>query len=264
MNDTAQNDGDARSLAPPNALARARTELRKLLTLRGTYLVAGLAVLVPVLATGLRVGLPGEDPAVEFPTVADRLELLGGSLPVDVLYLALGAMLTAGEWRHRTATPTFLAEPRRWRVVAAQVGVAALVGAVVGTVTTATVRLTATVVLTVRDAPTEFGPDQWATMLGAVIGATGAAVVGAGLGAVVRNPALTAVAVAAGGPMLQMIVGLLSTGVGEALSLPLAMERLVVEDGSSPLQLAGFLTLAGWMAVAVTLGMRRTATADIN
>lgn len=245
----------------PGLLAQLGVELRKLTTLRGTYMVAALAVLVPVATTALRIGT--EDPNVEFPTAVSRLELLGGTIPVNVLFVGLGALLTAGEWRHGTAVPTFLAEPRRWRIVVTQVGVAALVGTVVAAATTAAVRLTAHVGLVAWDAPTGIGADQWPTMLGAVIGGVAMTVIGAGLGAVLRNPALTAVAVGAGGLVVEMLFGFMSSGLGEALSLPLAVQRLVVEDGSDPLQIEGLLTLAGWAAATLAIGIRRTATADI-
>jgi len=238
-----------------------RVEARKLLTLRGTYVVAGLTVLVPAIITAVRIGT--EDPNVEFPTTASRLELLGGSLPFNALFVGLGALLTAGEWRHGTAVPTFLAEPRRWRVVTAQVAVAGLAGTVVATLTAAAIRVTAHLGLVAWDSPTGFGADQWPTMLGVVLGGVAMTVIGAGLGAVLRNPALTAVAVGAGGLVVEMLFGFFSSGLGEALSLTLAVQRLVVEDGQGPLEIEGLFTLAGWAAATLAVGIRRTATADI-
>lgn len=125
---------------------------------------------------------------------------------LNVLFVALGALLTAGEWRHRTTTPTFLDQPRRWRVVATQLGVAALVGTVVATASAVAGRVTTGVALGQRDAPTDFGADEWTTMIGVVLsGALGAAL-GAGCGAVLRNPALATVAVAAGGDQAAAVV----------------------------------------------------------
>lgn len=239
-------------------------ELRKLLTVRGTFVVGLLAVALSVAITGLRLGLPGEDPAVEFPTPESRLDILGMPVMLNVLFVALGAMATGAEWRHGTVTPTFLAQPRRWRVVAAQLGVAALLGTVLAAASAGAVRVTAAVALHLRGAPTGFGSDEWTTMLGVVLTGTLGAVLGAGCGAMLRNPALATVAVAAGGTILELVAGLLSDGFGDALSIPVALQRLVGDEGQGPLQLAGVLTLAGWVAVATALGIRRTATADVT
>jgi ABC-2 type transport system permease protein len=249
---------------PPGVLTSTTVEMRKLLTLRGTYLVAGLAVVLSAVVTGLRLGLPGEDPAVEFPTAESRLDILGMPVMLNVLFVALGAMLTAGEWRHRTATPTFLVQPRRWRVVTSQLAVAAFVGTVVAAASAAAVRVTAGVALSLRDAPTDFGSDQWTTMLGVVLAGTLGAALGAGCGAIFRNPALAAVVVAAGGTIVGLVASILSEGLGEALSVPVALGRLVGDEGHGPLQLAGVLGLAGWTAAAAILGIRRTAAADIT
>jgi ABC-2 type transport system permease protein len=245
----------------PSLVAQARVELRKLLTLRSTYIVAAMTVLLAAATTAGRIAT--EDPNVELPTATNRLELLGGTELISVLFVGLGALLTASEWRHHTAVGTFLAEPRRWRIVTTQVAVATIAGAIVAVAATAAIRLTAHIGLAAWDAPTSFGPDQWPTMAGAVLGSVAMTTIGAGLGTVLRNPALTAVAVGTGGLLIEMLFGFISTGLGEALSLPLAIQRLVVEDGSNPLQIEGLLTLTGWAAASLAAGIHRTTTADI-
>lgn len=248
----------------PGLVGGAGVELRKLLTVRGTFVVAALVLLLSALITGLRLGLPGEDPAVEFPTPDSRLDILGMPIMFNVLFVALGAMLTGAEWRHRTATLTFLVEPRRRRVVATQLGVAALVGTVVAGVSAVVVRGAAAIALTLRDAPTTFGADEWPTMLGVVLAGTLGAVIGAGFGAVLRNPALAAVSVAVGGTMLGLVTGLVSEDLGDAISVQVALGRLVGDEGEGPLQLAGIVTLVGWATLAGAVGTRRTDTADVT
>ena len=255
--------GDGGFLERPGGRGAVAVELRKLLSLRGSWVMVALGVLIPVAVAALRLGLPGEDPGVEFPTADSRLEVLGMPIMVNVVFVALGAVLTAGEWRHRTATTTFLAEPRRWRVVAAQLAVAGLVGTVTGALAAGAVRATAAVTLSLRDAPTGFGADQWATMAGVALAGGAGALIGAGAGAVLRNPALAAVVVAAGGPLVDLAAGTLSEGLGDALSIPGALERLVGDTGG-PLQAAGLATLAGWAVGAAALGTYRTARADVT
>ena len=57
----------------------------------------------------------------------EQLALRRQATNATVLFLILGIIGMTQEYRHRTATPTFLTEPRRWRVVAAKLVAYALV-----------------------------------------------------------------------------------------------------------------------------------------
>ena len=52
-----------------------------------------------------------------------------------LLALVLGVLIITGEYRHKTVTPTFLAEPRRGRVVTAKLGIGFGAGIVMGALT---------------------------------------------------------------------------------------------------------------------------------
>ena len=61
------------------------------------------------------------------PSAATMLALLGTL--VSLLLIAVGVLSTAGEWTHGTVQTTFLAVPRRGRVLAAKYAGTALLGA---------------------------------------------------------------------------------------------------------------------------------------
>jgi ABC-type transport system involved in multi-copper enzyme maturation permease subunit len=102
--------------------ALVRAEWTKLFTTRvwiglllgSCVLVAGFAVLLTSFAGNPESGLP--------PVGSETYEELAMAVTanVTVLFLILGIIGMTQEYRHRTATPTFLTTPRRGRVVIAK------------------------------------------------------------------------------------------------------------------------------------------------
>lgn len=114
-----------------------RAELLKLLTTRlwwGMAIAvllagAGLALLFGLLLTGafgdpVELGLVAGDAT----TTANTVYTAGLQLGY-LLLLTIGVIQVGSEYRHRTITATFLAEPRRARVMAAKVVALLLIGA---------------------------------------------------------------------------------------------------------------------------------------
>ena len=109
-----------------------RAEWTKLFTTRvwiglllgACLMVAGFSFLITGFAGSTQNGQPGLPPVgdPQFEQVAFAV-----STNATVLFLILGIIGMTQEYRHRTATPTFLTEPRRWRVVAAKLGAYTLV-----------------------------------------------------------------------------------------------------------------------------------------
>lgn len=241
-----------------------KAELLKLLGIRSTWWLALATVLLPAIIVSLRIGLPFEDPVVEFASLADRLGLLAVQTNGSWMFVALGALLTAGEWRHRSATTTFLVQPRRLRLLISQIVVSTATVAITAVLGAGLVRVVAEVLLAWKGAPHSFGADQWSTMIGAVLASALFGAIGAALGAVVRNAALAAVAVAAGSPLLDFLTGLFGEGVADTISLTRAAERIAGDEGVNPLQLTGFTTLAAWLLVTALVAGWRTGRADIT
>lgn len=112
-----------------------KAELRKLFYQRSTYgLILGTMVL-SVLGTAFspyamtRISKGGPMLPLSSPDVVDSVysKSLGGYIFV----LIIGVLMMAGEFHHHTAVATFLASPRRSRVLAAKLGVAAVIGALI-------------------------------------------------------------------------------------------------------------------------------------
>ncbi len=142
--------------------------------------------------------------ALAFVPLSLALAVTGGTDPLDsadgvrhamsaassgaVLLLVIGILGMAGEFRHGTATATFLISPDRRRVVAAKLVAAALVGACVAVAAAALTLAIGLPWLSAEDvSPTAYTADIVAALLGSFAATVLAAVVGVGFGALVRN-----------------------------------------------------------------------------
>jgi ABC-2 type transport system permease protein len=142
--------------------------------------------------------------ALIFVPVGVALAVTGGTDPLDsaagvrhvmaaassgaVLLLVIGILMTAGEFRHGTATSTFLISPDRRRVIGAKLAAAAVVGAAIAV---AAALLTLAIGLPWLSAKGVSASAYSSDLALALLGSFGAtvlgAVVGVGFGALVRN-----------------------------------------------------------------------------
>jgi len=117
-----------------------RSEVRKLWTVWSTYVLFGIVVvidlafgfLIAFAPGGRRGGMAGIVPHGSSQWFTNVFSVLDNS---RLLALVLGVLIITGEYRHKTVTPTFLAEPRRGRVVTAKLGVAFGGGVALGVLT---------------------------------------------------------------------------------------------------------------------------------
>ena len=235
-------------------------ELRKLRTIRGPWLLLAAG---PVL---LIVGVAGEVAAaadVNQPELAALSASHTGL--VSLVALVFGITAVAGEYRHMTITDTYLATPRRGRVVAAKFAVYTAVGVIFGVVLAVTaVVATAVAIIANGGAFDLASSDLWRTLAGGVAVNAAFAALGVSLGSVIRN---LAAALASALAWIALVEGL----IGELISdleawLPFAGGQALGRMHGAPdiSQWAGGLLLAGYTvvfaAIALTTSVRRDIT----
>jgi ABC-type transport system involved in multi-copper enzyme maturation permease subunit len=112
-----------------------RVELLKLTTTRSGYVLLGTAAGLTIVFSILEASLAGKggtySPAPLY-TSSGFNSIENGGVWFLLLSAVFGVMITSGEFRHRTATNTYLAAPRRNRVLTAKMATAALAGAIFG------------------------------------------------------------------------------------------------------------------------------------
>jgi ABC-2 type transport system permease protein len=156
-----------------------RVELLKLRTVRTTYgLLAAAALLTAFLASTIASKPSQSD-------LSSVVTLTGWAM---LFAMVMGVIAASGEFRHSTATFTYLASPRRSRVLAAKAAAAAIVGAIFG--------LTGAVVATGIGLAVTSGSGEPITLsavtfvrddLGAVLGAALLAALGVAVGSLIRS-----------------------------------------------------------------------------
>ena len=261
-------------------------EYRKVVTTRLWWvlllvMVGYMAFLAAILAWALTQGTvtssTGNVPA-ELSTEAILRSVYTVTVSLGYVFpLLVGALLVTAEYRHRTITPTLLAEPNRDRVVAAKLLVGAGLGLVFGLLGTAASTAAGASVLALLHKPTGLQAGSTWRTLGLSVLALGVwALVGVGFGTVVTNQvAVILVALAFTQfvePVLRLVLGLTSWGKGIGQYLPGAAGEAVT-GGSIysaggltallPHWWAGLLVLLGYALVLTAVGRLTTLRHDV-
>ena len=169
--------------------ALVRAEWTKLFTtkvwlgllLGSVVMVAAFTVFFTAFAGEPESGLP----AVGTPLFDDLI--LSTAANANILFLILGIIGMTQEYRHRTATPTFLTTPRRGRVVIAKLVAYALAAAAFALVVVVVNYVAAAIAAGARGAAPGLTGDNIATLGSSLVALVIYAVIGVGLGALMRN-----------------------------------------------------------------------------
>jgi ABC-2 type transport system permease protein len=166
-----------------------RAEWTKLFTTRvwlglllgACVMVIGFAVLLTSFAGNPESGIP----AVGTPLYEELA--MANAVNVNVLFLIIGIIGMTQEYRHRTATPTFLTTPRRGNVVIAKLLAYALAATLFALVVLVVNYVAVAIHAGVRGAAPSLDADNLATLGSSGLALIIYAVIGVGLGALLRN-----------------------------------------------------------------------------
>ncbi len=276
-------------------IAALRTELRKVSTTRTWWLTAlvmfgYMVVMGVIMAFSLVMGMREAEKAGGPPAggsgfgnaVLDEMAIATSvyTLAVALGYIfpaILGALSVTGEFRHRTITPTLLAEPRRSLVLGSKLVAVlpfALVVAIAGVAGTV---LGGAATLAIMGEPTLLADSTiQRTIVLSVVALTLWALVGVGFGSVLTNQVAAIVVLLAFTQFVEPLLRLLLAqfDATEALSkfLPgaageaIAGSSLYVSSGLAELLSSwqGALTLLGYAVVLVLIGRFTTFRRDIG
>ncbi|MGH9028060.1 MAG: hypothetical protein ACRDV4_00355 [Acidimicrobiales bacterium] len=258
----------------------ARVEILKLRTMRVTYgLLATSAGLTALFATleASRAG-NGRSGVASLSTssgVSTVTTLTGWSM---LFAAVLGVIASSGEFRHSTATLTYLATPNRVSVLRAKAGASAVVGAAFGLA--ASVIATGVGLAFVSSHGYHLAIGAGAIVghaAGAMLGAALFAVVGVGIGSLVRFQVAGIIALFVWGLVVESIIGGLFTSVRPYLPYTAATTLAGIKlggaafgpahglNGGSPLPFVAAAALVAGVAVVLgALASRTTVPADVS
>jgi ABC-type transport system involved in multi-copper enzyme maturation permease subunit len=151
------------------------------LLLGSAAMVAAFAIFFTAFAGDDESGLP----AIGTPLYEDLI--LSTAANANILFLILGIIGMTQEYRHRTATPTFITTPQRGQVVIAKLIAYALAAAAFALVVVVVNYVVVAIHAGARGAAPALDGDNLATMAASLLALVIYAVIGVGLGALLRN-----------------------------------------------------------------------------
>ena len=262
------------------SLALLRAEWRKVLTTKMLWVLAIVAIMFSVInvvtlvlvASGTIAGMPSTENLLLDPAYITTLLAQVGTASTFVLILGIIAM--TGEYRHMTITSTFLATPRRGRVLVAKMVLYAVLGAAVAIVTMAVVVLVSTVMLTRFDHAPITASAIGSMLVGAIIGFALYAIVGVSLGALIKSQITAIILALVWVLLIEAILSILLPAVSKWLpggALNSAMDVAVTADPTGGITAAdrlpawgGALVLLAYAVVFAVLASLTTLRRDIT
>lgn len=241
-------------------IAAIRSEWIKVSTITVTWVLVVVAVAFPLVVTILTAALADDLDR------GDLADVLAGTTLVSAVLLGVVACLSiTNEFSHGTIRPTFAALPDRWRPLSAklivQVAIALVLAALI-------VGVGWVVGAAITSRPTSLDDGAGAALVGVVVLAVGLALLGYGLGLLIRNSA-AAICVLLLWPLIGegIIAGLLTViGADSAVRfLPYSagFNMAVSEpDPDSFGRVAGGIYFFVWVAAIVAAGLVRTHRRD--
>lgn len=242
--------------------AALRIEVRKLTTTRTWWVLGLAAIAVSVLVTVLTVA--GADAAQHSPLEIFTGALIGGVQVAYMITAITGITAVAGEYRHRTATASYLAVPHRGRLISAKLMVLAGYGLAVGVIVVGVCSAVAAPWLSARHLLNGSlnAPGVARAVLGGTVAIAVMTAVGVAVGALLRNQ------IAAVGVLLVYLFGIEQTinNISATRSLyPYlpggAVQSLAFSGRRAFGSATGAVLLDPWLAATVLIGYAVVITA---
>lgn len=241
-----------------------RAEFLKQRTTR-TTLAMGVGMLgLVVVAVALHLfGLP-------VPRLSARSDQLGVFISVgenlgSLFAALLGALAITAEIRYGTIRPTLLAAPQRGRVLTAKAITSLITGAAFGALSTACAAGAGSVFLGIRGVSVQLGAGNYALLIaGGAAAAALWAVIGLGVGAVVRNQAPTMVGILVWVLFVETILIGSIPSVGKYAPAALARAVTGATDATLDAPLLGAALLALYAGAALSLGWAVSTRRDVT
>jgi ABC-2 type transport system permease protein len=249
-----------------------RVELLKLRTTRASYALLATAAALTALFTSLEASRAGSKGGIApLATAAGYEAVITGGIWALLLAAVLGVTISSGEFRHSTATVTYLAEPHRGRVLTAKLGAGACAGAVFGLAGYAVASAAGLIFLAGRGDRLPVGAATLARYgAGYLVGAALLAALGVALGALIRSQLAAAIVVFAWMIVIESVLGGLYPGLRPYLPYTAAATLTGTPlggaafgpahgvAGGTPLPFAAAAALVAAVAVAFALVAART------
>ena len=260
--------------------ALVRSELRKITSTRLWWGLLIGAVVYTVIQAAANAALAGQDPGAGQPRTAAldtaqaiRTVYAGSAFQGSYIFaMILGITGMTGEYRYQTLTPTFLATPRRPRVVGAKMVAHLVIGIGYGVAAVVGALLVGGAVIAIRGFDLGYDADRlWPSLALAVLAVGLWTLLGIGIGTLIRNQ-VAAVLVAV---FVTFLVEPLATFILSANDLDAivkwlptnASTALTSPGGSFVDYLAwwvGGLVLLGYAAVLAGLGVLLSTRRDVT
>jgi ABC-2 type transport system permease protein len=236
-------------------------EFLKLRTMRSPWLLLLAAQIIVVIGVGGLIANKADMHAAGTATGA-----LAHAGLVSLLSLILGVLAVAGEYRHKTITDTYLATPRRERVILAKLVVYTAAGLAFGVISVVTGVVATEIWYATGGRTLDFAnADLWRTIVGDVAWNATFAAIGVGVGALARNMA-GGIAIALA--WIALVEGLIGQLIGKLDRwLPFASGRALgytAPAGAGLPQWGAGLVLVGYAALLAALAVSTTVRRDVS
>lgn len=243
----------------------------ELLKLRTTRMFVGNAIVavafVPVfVAIAIRTA-GRSDVSPELTTSEGLRNVMSSASSGALIVLIVGILIVAGEFRHNTATSTFLITPDRAKVMRAKLIATTLVGAAVGLAGVAITLIIALPWLAAKDVEVNLlSADVGLVLLGSLAATALYAVVGVGVGSLIRNQTTTVVLALVWVFVVEGLLVSLVPDVGRWLpgGAQLALSGAATAKGGLLPMWGAALLLTGYGLTLATAGSRFVIRRDVS